>query len=184
MSGLTPTTETTPVTSGSCRIAVRDELLQPLHLGEGDFGAGFGHGGDQAGVLQRQEALRHDDVEPDGRQQGDEGHEQREPLMAQHPFEAAAVERDAALDQAVEPARHAVAAAPCSWRSSLAHIIGVSVSDTIIDTTTAMVSVSANSRNMRPTSPVMNSSGMNTAISETVSEMMVKPISRAPRSAA
>ena len=60
----------------------------------------------------------------------------------------------------------------------------MSVSDTIIDTTTAMVSVSANSRNMRPTSPVMNNSGMNTAISETVSEMMVKPISRAPRSAA
>ena len=30
----------------------------------------------------------------------------------------------------------------------------------------------------------MNNSGMNTAISETVSDMMVKPISRAPRSAA
>ncbi len=67
---------------------------------------------------------------------------------------------------------------------SFAHIIGVSVSDTIADTTTAMVSVSANSRNMRPTRPVMNSSGMNTAISENVSEMMVKPISRAPLSAA
>src|SRR5258707_213869 len=47
-----------------------------------------------------------------------------------------------------------------------------------------IVSVSANSRNMRPTRPVMNRSGMNTAISETVSEMTVKPISRAPRSAA
>ena len=69
-------------------------------------------------------------------------------------------------------------------RSIRLHIIGVSVSDTIADTTTAMVSVSANSRNMRPTRPVMNSSGMNTAISDSVSEMMVKPISLAPLSAA
>ena len=57
------------------------------------------------------------------------------------------------------------------------HIIGVSVSDTMAEMTTAMVSVSANSRNMRPTSPVMNSSGMNTAISDSVSEITVKPIS-------
>ena len=60
------------------------------------------------------------------------------------------------------------------------HIIGVSVSDTTAEMTTAIVSVSANSRNMRPTRPVMNSSGMNTAISDSVSEMTVKPISRAP----
>ena len=64
------------------------------------------------------------------------------------------------------------------------HIIGVSVSDTIAEMTTAMVRVSANSRNMRPTRPVMNSRGMNTAISDSVSEMTVKPISRAPSSAA
>ena len=64
------------------------------------------------------------------------------------------------------------------------HIIGVSVRDTTAETTTAIVSVSANSRNMRPTRPVMNSSGMNTAISDSVSEITVKPISRAPRSAA
>ena len=37
---------------------------------------------------------------------------------------------------------------------------------------------------MRPTRPVMNSSGMNTAISDSVSEITVKPISPAPRSAA
>ena len=64
------------------------------------------------------------------------------------------------------------------------HIIGVSVSDTIAEMTTAMVSVRANSRNMRPTSPVMNSSGMNTAISDRVSDMTVKPISLAPFRAA
>ncbi len=58
------------------------------------------------------------------------------------------------------------------------------MSETAADVTTAIASVSANSRNMRPTSPVMNSSGMNTAISDSVSEITVKPISLAPRSAA
>ena len=61
------------------------------------------------------------------------------------------------------------------------HIIGVRVSETTADTTTATESVTANSLNRRPTTPVMNSSGMNTAISETVSETMVKPICAAPR---
>ena len=42
----------------------------------------------------------------------------------------------------------------------------------------------ANSRNTRPTMPPISSTGMNTAISEKVIEMMVKPISRAPLSAA
>ena len=44
--------------------------------------------------------------------------------------------------------------------------------------------VMANSRNSRPTTSPMNSSGISTAISETVSEMMVKPICSAPFSAA
>ena len=64
------------------------------------------------------------------------------------------------------------------------HIIGVSVSETTAETTTAIVRVSANSRNMRPTRPLMNSSGMNTATSDMVSEITVKPISREPASAA
>ncbi|MCY1450614.1 hypothetical protein D9M71_674380 [compost metagenome] len=42
----------------------------------------------------------------------------------------------------------------------------------------------ANSRNRRPTTSAMNSSGINTAISEKVSEISVKPICRAPLSAA
>ncbi len=65
-------------------------------------------------------------------------------------------------------------------RSNLPHIMGVSVSETTMETTTAMVSVSANSRNSRPTTPGMRSSGMNTATSEAVSETTVKPIWRAP----
>ena len=44
--------------------------------------------------------------------------------------------------------------------------------------------VTANSRNTRPTIPPISSTGMNTAISENVIEMMVKPISRAPFRAA
>ena len=42
----------------------------------------------------------------------------------------------------------------------------------------------ANSRNSRPTMPPISSSGMNTAISETLIETMVKPISPAPLMAA
>ena len=45
-------------------------------------------------------------------------------------------------------------------------------------------SVMANSRNSRPTTSPMNSSGISTAISEMVSEMMVKPICSEPLSAA
>ena len=99
----------------------------------------------------------------------------------EHPFEAAAIAVDGPVDAAVERRDDAarLALAGCAAQQP-AHIIGVSVSDTIAETTTAMVSVRANSRNMRPTRPVMNNSGMNTAISDTVSEMTVKPISRAP----
>ena len=58
--------------------------------------------------------------------------------------------------------------------------MGVSVSETTAETTTAVLSTTANSRNSRPTTPVMNSSGMNTATRLTVSETMVKPICAAP----
>jgi hypothetical protein len=47
-----------------------------------------------------------------------------------------------------------------------------------------MLMVTANSRNTRPTTPLMNSTGMNTATSERVIEIIVKPISREPRKAA
>ena len=47
-----------------------------------------------------------------------------------------------------------------------------------------MASVMANSRNSRPTMSPMKSSGIKTAISETVNETMVKPICSEPRSAA
>ena len=58
--------------------------------------------------------------------------------------------------------------------------MGVSVSEITADTTTEVLSTTANSLNSRPTTPPMNSSGMNTAIRLTVSETMVNPICAAP----
>ena len=63
-------------------------------------------------------------------------------------------------------------------------IIGVRVSDTNADTTMAIDSVTANSRNRRPMMPPINRRGISTAISETLIETMVKVISREPLSAA
>ena len=72
-----------------------------------------------------------------------------------------------------------------SWAfSTRAHSIGVSVSETKPETMIATAIVTANSRNTRPTMPPISSTGMNTAISEKVIEMMVKPTSRAPFRAA
>jgi len=62
--------------------------------------------------------------------------------------------------------------------------MGVSVSETTIETSTEIVTVIANSRNRRPTIPPISNSGMNTAISEMEMETMVKPISPAPLMAA
>src|ERR1700722_7292546 len=83
------------------------------------------------------------------------------------------------------PDRPADACAPaCRLCNRCAHIIGVSVNAMMPDMTMATLTVTANSRNRRPMMPPMNSSGMNTAISENVIDTMVKPLSRAPRSAA
>ncbi len=64
------------------------------------------------------------------------------------------------------------------------HNIGVNVSETNPDTSTATTIVTANSCSSRPSRPPMNSTGMNTADSDSVMEMMVKPISREPFNAA
>ena len=58
--------------------------------------------------------------------------------------------------------------------------MGVVVSETTIETTMATESVTANSRNSRPTMPPISSSGMNTATSEMLMVSTVKPISCAP----
>ena len=66
----------------------------------------------------------------------------------------------------------------------MAAIIGVAVSDTSIDTRIAEDNTTANSRNKRPTTPPINRIGMNTATSDRLIDTTVKPISRAPFSAA
>jgi hypothetical protein len=65
-----------------------------------------------------------------------------------------------------------------------AHSIGASVSETSAETAIEAVTVSANSRNMRPMMPPMSRSGMNTATSDRLIDSTVKPISREPVSAA
>jgi hypothetical protein len=65
-----------------------------------------------------------------------------------------------------------------------AHIMGVVVSEMTSEIITAADSVTANSRNSRPTCPPMNSSGMNTATSDTLIDSTVKPTSLAPSKAA
>ena len=62
--------------------------------------------------------------------------------------------------------------------------MGVVVSDTTIEIRIAIDRVTANSRNRRPTMPLMSRIGMKTAISETLIDTTVKPTSRAPLSAA
>ena len=70
------------------------------------------------------------------------------------------------------------------WRSSLAHSMGVSVSATTPDTTTAPAKASANSTNKRPVRPGVKASGAYTATSVAVMVTTAKPISRAPKIAA
>src|SRR6202034_1586398 len=70
------------------------------------------------------------------------------------------------------------------WRRIRALIMGVSVRETTAESTMVTASVTANSRNRRPTTSPMNNSGISTAIRAMVSDMMVKPICSAPLSAA
>ena len=64
------------------------------------------------------------------------------------------------------------------------HIIGVRVSETKPEISTATMMTTANSCSTRPRMPPMNSTGMNTAISDMVIDRMVKEISRDPSSVA
>ena len=59
--------------------------------------------------------------------------------------------------------------------------MGVVVSEITIETTMATARVTENSRKRRPTIPPIISRGMNTAISDTLMEITVKPTSSAPR---
>ena len=69
-------------------------------------------------------------------------------------------------------------------RTKCAQIIGVRVSDTAVETAIAKASVTENSLNTRPTTPLMNSSGMKAATSEMLIASTVNPICCAPSIAA
>ena len=84
------------------------------------------------------------------------------------------------IEAALEQAAHArLAARAFEAAQDARHSIGVSVSETNVEATIAIVTTTANSLKMRPMTPPISSTGMNTATSEIVIEMMVKPISRA-----
>ena len=68
--------------------------------------------------------------------------------------------------------------------SSREHIIGVAVSDISSEIAMAIESVTANSRNRRPTIPVISRMGINTATSDMLMVTTVEPISSAPFSVA
>src|SRR6185369_12569340 len=65
-------------------------------------------------------------------------------------------------------------------RSSLLHIIGVSVKLTSIETRIATVAVMPNSYNIRPVTLERNETGRKTITSESVVERTAGPISRVP----
>ena len=101
--------------------------------------------------------------------------------MAQHPRRAdRSIQRARCRRRARWSGRTFRAARRASGFSSLAHIMGVVVSETTIETTIAIERVTANSRNRRPTMPPISRIGINTAISEMLMESTVKPISCAP----
>ena len=147
----------------------------------------LGDAEDDAGVLHREEALRHDDVEqrPCAASVAD-----ARPAASASGAAAptAASGRSSSIDDVrtarSERATGGPARSSGACRSSRAHIIGVSVSETTAETRIVIASVTANSRNSRPTMSPMKSSGISTAMSETVSETIVKPICSAPLSAA
>ena len=68
--------------------------------------------------------------------------------------------------------------------NSLEVIMGVSDSATKAENPTAAATVTPNSPNSRPISPLMKEMGTNTAISTSVVAMTAKPISREPLMAA
>ena len=65
-----------------------------------------------------------------------------------------------------------------------AHIMGERVSATRVEMTMAKITVSANSLRLRPTAPLMNTSGVNTMIRATLVEITVNVISFMLRTAA
>ena len=124
-------------------------------------------------------------VHPDGCDQRANRDQQRRRLVPQHELQRTPIEGDGAVENFFPTPRKI---RPCwyssRWRSNSEHIMGVSVSEMTAESRMVTLSVTANSRNSRPTMSPMNSSGISTAINDTVSETMVNPIWPEPCSAA
>ena len=101
--------------------------------------------------------------------------------MPQHDLQRAVVDVQQAVEEplgdAIEPADRFCSSGD---RRKRLHSIGVSVTDTTPEIRIATQMVTENSRNSRPRMPPMNSTGMNTAASDSVIDTMVKPISLEP----
>ena len=107
--------------------------------------------------------------------------DRRNPAMPQEEPERAAVDAEHAVldaaDDALDPGL--LRALARARRAGATHISGVSVSETMPLAKIETTIVIANSRKMRPISPLMNTSGRNTAASEIVIDRIVKLISLA-----
>ena len=182
----TPTNELRLSTSGSSRIARAARLLQLGHARVRDVLRGLDARLQLAGVLRREQALRDDDVEQHREHQRRERDQQRQRPGGRAPSPARGRSaRSRGRRTRCDCARRCRAGfVRLAASSQRADIIGTSVSETTAEIRIVIASVTANSRNSRPTTSPMNSSGISTAISDTVSEMMVKPICAAPFSAA
>jgi len=105
---------------GEAAKLVGEALLHLAHLIEGNIGRGACGRGDDAGILQWQEAFWNHNIEPDGRGQRKARQYQHHRAVLQAPFEACAIAADNALKQPFEtepallcpvPLRDAVAGA-------------------------------------------------------------------------
>ena len=132
-----------------------------------------------AGVLLRKEALRRGAEEVDVEADDASRMTSTRPRLASAQSRLASYQREHApkLRSAKRASRPGCLRAAPPRGSSQAHIIGVVVSEMTSEISTAAESVTANSRNSRPTCPCMKRSGMNTATSETLIESTVKPTS-------
>ena len=112
-------------------------------------------------------------------------HEKRRFLMVQHPAKGPPILRYYPVELLLGPAVEPSPASPSGvCLRSLAHIIGVSVSETNAEMRMVTPRVKANSLNSRPTTSPMKSSGIRTAMSDIVRERMVNPICFEPLRAA
>src|SRR5271165_1053807 len=104
--------------------------------------------------------------------------------MLQDELHRTAIEGDGVVEGALRPFIDATVVCLSFGRKSREHIIGVRVREIMAEKRMVVLRVTANSRKRRPTMSPMNSKGISTAINDTVSETMVKPICPAPCSAA